>query len=109
MSDGFSVNPDELEAVVKRLRALQQNISTCGTNTKYKTDISRDAFGGNFVEAQALYEAHGKMQAFLTQTIADLDALINEYGDKTQTAHARYTGGELDKQATMNQLTPRTV
>ncbi|MGW4383089.1 hypothetical protein [Kitasatospora sp. NPDC004531] len=109
MSDGFRVNPDELEAVVKRLRALQQNISTCGTNTKYKTDISRDAFGGDFVEAQALYEAHGKMQAFLTKTISDLDALINEYGDKTQTAHAAYTGGELDKQAQMNQLSPRTV
>ncbi|MEV4558991.1 hypothetical protein AB0K51_18655 [Kitasatospora sp. NPDC049285] len=104
MSEGYRVNPAELEAVVKRLRALQQNISTCGTNTKYKTDITRDAFGGDFVEAHALFEAHGKMQVFLTQTISDLDALINEYGDKTQLVTDRYNGRETDGQATMNQI-----
>ncbi|ROR44177.1 hypothetical protein [Kitasatospora cineracea] len=104
MSDGYSVNPAELEAVVKRLRALQQNISTCGSNTRYKTDITQDAFGGDFVEARALYSAHGNMQAFLTQTISSIDALINEYGDKTQIVHDRYVGREDDGQTTMNQI-----
>jgi len=109
VSDGYRVNTDELEAVVRRLRALQQNISTCGTNTKYKTDISREAFGGDFVEAQALYAAHGNMQSFLTQTISNLDALINEYGEKTQMVTDSYKIREDEGRATMNGFQAREV
>ncbi|WP_354640775.1 hypothetical protein [Kitasatospora camelliae] len=107
MSEGYRVNTDELEAVVRRLRTLQQNISTCGTNTKYKTDISRDAFGGEFAEANALYSAHSNMQVFLSQTISNLDALINEYGDKTQTVTDSYKAREDEGQATMRRYEER--
>ncbi|MFJ1705764.1 hypothetical protein [Kitasatospora sp. NPDC088346] len=102
MSDGYRVNTDELEAVVKRLRTLQQGINECGNKAKYNTVVTREDFGGDFLEAQAMYAAHGKMQQFLTTTISKLDALINEFGDKTHTVNEAYKGREYDGVTVMN-------
>lgn len=102
MSDGYQVNTDELEAVVKRLRALQQNLGQTADKTKYNTVVHRNDFGGSFVEAEALYTAHGDMQRFLTDTIAKLNDLINDFGDKTKTVNDNYRTTEDDTKSVMN-------
>ncbi|GAA1071815.1 hypothetical protein F4556_004569 [Kitasatospora gansuensis] len=102
MSDGYQVNTDELEAVVKRLRALQQNIGQTADKTKYNTVVKREDFGGNFPEASALFTAHDGMQAFLAKTIADLNSLINDFGDKTKMVTENYRGLEEDQKSVMN-------
>ncbi|MEU9128578.1 hypothetical protein AB0D08_10775 [Kitasatospora sp. NPDC048540] len=102
MSDGYRVNTDELEAVVTRLRALQQGINECGNKAKYNTVVTREDFGGDFLEAQSMYSAHGTMQQFLTGMIADLDSLINEFGDKTHTVNEAYKAREYEGVSAMN-------
>ncbi|GAA3053982.1 hypothetical protein GCM10020229_77050 [Kitasatospora albolonga] len=103
MSDGYRVNTDELEAVVRRLRTLQQNLGQTANSTKYNTVVEPGDFGGaGFKEAKALADSHGNMQAFLTRTIAQLNSLINEFGDKTQTVNENYRGTEYDQKSVMN-------
>jgi len=102
MSDGFRVNTDELEAVVKRLRALQQNLGQTANKSKYNTVVPRADFGGNFAEAEALHSAHDNMQRFLAKQISDLDALINDFGDKAQANNDGYRGSDADQAARMN-------
>ncbi|BFV59063.1 hypothetical protein KCMC57_up41670 [Kitasatospora sp. CMC57] len=102
MSDGYQVNTDELEAVVKRLRALQQNIGQTADKTKYNTVVEPGHFGGSFSEASALYSAHSGMQSFLTQTITDLNNLINDFGDKTKMVTDNYRSIEEDQKSVMN-------
>ncbi|MGW4646092.1 hypothetical protein [Kitasatospora sp. NPDC004289] len=102
MSDGYQVNTDELEAVVKRLRVLQQNLGQTANKSKYNTVVDSGNFGGNFAEAQELYRAHSNMQDFLAQTIAELNDLINDFGDKTQTVNANYRGTEYEQRSVMN-------
>ncbi|MEV4614032.1 hypothetical protein AB0K43_15770 [Kitasatospora sp. NPDC049258] len=109
MSDGYRVNTDELEAVVKRLRTLQQGISECGSKAKYNTVVTRDDFGGDFQEAQAMFAAHDRMQQFLTNTIAQLDSLINEFGDKTHTVNQAYLARESDGVMVMDGHNGRAV
>ncbi|MEV8096826.1 hypothetical protein [Kitasatospora sp. NPDC085879] len=90
MADGYRVNTDELEAVVKRLRALQQGLSECGNKAKYNTVLVSDDFGANFDEAKQLFAAHSQMQQFLSQHIQELDSLINDFGDKTHSVNTAY-------------------
>ncbi|MFJ9522160.1 hypothetical protein ACIRPK_28395 [Kitasatospora sp. NPDC101801] len=109
MSDGYEVNTDELEAVVKRLRTLQQNIGQTADKSKYNTVVGPNDFGGNFLEAHSLYAAHGSMQNFLSQTIAKLNELINEFGDKTKMVTDSYTGIEADHTSALNSQQPKAV
>ncbi|MGW2399770.1 hypothetical protein ACWCYY_24725 [Kitasatospora sp. NPDC001664] len=103
MSNGYRVNTDELEAVVRRLRALQQNLGQTANSSKYNTVVGTTDFGGEgFKEAQALATAHDGMQNFLAKTIADLNTLINEFGDKTQTVNDNYRGTEYDQKSVMD-------
>ncbi|MGK4581064.1 hypothetical protein [Kitasatospora sp. HPMI-4] len=101
MSDGFRVDIDELEAVVKRLRALQQNLGQTANKSKYNTVVARSDFGGDFAEAQALYTAHDQLQQFLARTTADLDSLINEFGNKTKTVNDAYRNDDEQQVAAM--------
>ncbi|MDH6577169.1 hypothetical protein [Kitasatospora sp. MAP5-34] len=109
MSDGYRVNTDELEAVVKRLRALQQSLGQTADKTKYNTVLVQDDFGGNFVEAQQLYAQHDAMQQSLTAMVTNLDNLINDFGDKTHTVNTSYRSLEQDGVVTMNQQQERIV
>ncbi len=102
MSDGYQVNTDELEAVVKRLRTLQQNLGQTADKTKYNTVVAEGDFGGKFLEAQSLYSAHKGMQDFLARTIAELNDLINDFGDKTKMVNDNYRGVEDDQKSVMN-------
>ncbi|MFI5533514.1 hypothetical protein ACIA8O_33760 [Kitasatospora sp. NPDC051853] len=103
MSNGYRVNTDELEAVVRRLRALQQNLGQTANSSKYNTVVAQNDFGGSgFKEAKALADAHGNMQSFLARTISDLNTLINEFGDKTQQVNENYRGTEYEQKSVMN-------
>ncbi|WP_441245878.1 hypothetical protein [Kitasatospora sp. McL0602] len=102
MSDGYRVNTDELEAVVKRLRALQQNLGQTADKSKYNTVTSRDDFGGDFVEAHSLSMAHDTMKSFLDDTCLKLNKLIGEFGDKTHTVTTSYQDLEEQGRVTMN-------
>ncbi|GAA2241975.1 hypothetical protein GCM10010430_24450 [Kitasatospora cystarginea] len=101
MSDGFRVNTDELEAVVKRLRDLQQNLGQTANKSKYNTVIARSDYGGDFLEAQSLYTAHDRMQQSLAQMTADLESLINDFGDKAKAVHDGYRNVEAQHAADM--------
>ncbi|MFG2823580.1 hypothetical protein ACGFX4_29660 [Kitasatospora sp. NPDC048365] len=68
----------------------------------YGTIVSQSDFGVNFSHADGLYQAHDRMQGWLSRTINDLNALINEFGDKTQTVNNAYKGLEMEGVATMN-------
>ncbi|WP_405013117.1 hypothetical protein [Kitasatospora sp. NBC_01539] len=94
MADGYRVSTGELEAVVKRLRALQQGLSECGSKAKYNTVLVSDDFGANFDEAAKLFGAHAQMQQFLSRHIQELDSLINDFGDKTHAVTAAYQARE---------------
>lgn len=94
MADGYRVNTVELEAVVKRLRALQQGLSECGNSAKYNTVVGSEDFGANFDEARTLFTAHSQMQQFLSQHIQELDSLINDFGDKTHAVNSAYLARE---------------
>ncbi len=109
MSDGYRVNTDELEAVVSRLRALQQNLGQTADKTKYNTVLVQDDFGGNFVEAQQLYAQHDAMQRSLADMVTNLDNLINDFGDKTHAVNTSYKGLEQDSVTTMNRQQERYV
>lgn len=102
MSDGYRVNTDELEAVVKRLRALQQNIGQTANKSKYNTVVARGDFGGDFAEAQALHSAHDSMHQSLNDMIGNLDALISDFGDKTHSVATAYRSREEEHAAAMN-------
>jgi hypothetical protein len=106
MSDGYRVNTDELEAVVKRLRTLQQNIGQTADKSKYNTVASRDDFGGDFAEADALFQAHDKMKSFLDDTCLKLNQLIGDFGDKTHTVTTSYQDLEEQGRVTMNAQVP---
>ncbi|GAA2143823.1 hypothetical protein GCM10009760_30620 [Kitasatospora kazusensis] len=109
MSDGYRVNTDELEAVVKRLRTLQQSLGQTADKTKYNTVLVQGDFGGSFVEAEQLYSQHGAMQQSLTAMVANLDQLINDFGDKTNTVTTSYKGLEEDGVVAMNSEQERIV
>ncbi|MFB7948276.1 hypothetical protein ACFC6L_25535 [Kitasatospora phosalacinea] len=96
MANGYRVNTDELEAVVKRLQVIQQNMAQTSERSAYGTDVSGTDFGSNFSHAAKVHEAHQNMQAWLTATIADLSGLINDFGGKTQTVNNAYKGLETE-------------
>ena len=107
MSDRYRVNTDELEAVVRRLRALQQNLSQTGTRSKYDTVVARNDFGGAFHEADALGSAHDNMQQFLASMVSDLDKLIGDFGNKSQTATDAYKAREDEGESVMTSYQAR--
>ncbi|KDN85191.1 hypothetical protein [Kitasatospora cheerisanensis] len=101
MADGFRVNTDELEAVVKRLRQIQQNMAQTADKSSHGTALAESDFGANFSHATTLYQAHSRVQLWLKDTINGLNGLINEFGDKTHTANSAYKGQEAENEATM--------
>ncbi|WP_371497307.1 hypothetical protein OG871_15175 [Kitasatospora sp. NBC_00374] len=101
MADGFRVNTDELEAVVRRLRTIQQNMSQTSEKSRYGTAVAREDFGVNFSHATALYDAHDNMHRFLNETIAGLDSLINEFGNKTHTVTENYKARDAEYRTVM--------
>ncbi|RKE19287.1 hypothetical protein [Streptomyces sp. TLI_171] len=101
MADGYRVNTDELEAVVRRLRAIQQNMAQTADKSAYGTEVAASDFGVNFSHATSLHEAHSRMQGWLNSTIQDLSTLINEFGDKAQAVNNAYKGQEADNAAAM--------
>ncbi|MFF4343362.1 hypothetical protein ACFY00_25950 [Kitasatospora sp. NPDC001540] len=107
MADGYRVNTDELEAVVKRLRTIQQNMAQTSDRSRYGTVASESDFGSNFAQAANLHTAHQRMQDWLTYNINNLNNLINEFGDKTQTVNEAYRGLETDGAANMAQFQQR--
>ncbi|AUG77497.1 hypothetical protein CFP65_2676 [Kitasatospora sp. MMS16-BH015] len=106
MSDGYRVNTDELEAVVKRLRTLQQNVGQTADKSKYNTVASQGDFGGDFTEAHTLFTAHDNMKQFLDDTCLKLNQLIGEFGDKTHTVTTSYRDLEEQGRVTMNAQHP---
>ncbi|MER5636318.1 hypothetical protein ABT095_05125 [Kitasatospora sp. NPDC002227] len=106
MSDGYQVNTDELEAVVKRLRTLQQNIGQTADKSKYNTVASQGDFGGDFAEARTLFEAHDNMKRFLDDTCLKLNQLIGDFGDKTHTVTTSYQDLEEQGRANMYRQQP---
>jgi hypothetical protein len=101
MSDGYRVNTDELEAVARRLRGIQQNLGRTGTRARYDTVVTRQDLGGDFQEAGELALAHDAMQRFLAGVIAELDQLIDDFGAKTQAVSSSYRSREEDGSAAM--------
>jgi len=101
MADGYRVNTDELEAVVRRLRVIQQNTAQTSEKSAYGTEVAASDFGSNFSHATELHQAHAKMQTWLTETINNLSQLINEFGDKANTVTNAYKNQETNNSAEM--------
>ncbi|MER8185440.1 hypothetical protein [Kitasatospora sp. NPDC094015] len=76
-------------------------MSQTSEKSRYGTMIAREDFGVNFSHAEELYNAHDNVQRFLNDTIAGLDTLINEFGDKTQMVTDNYKALEADNKAVM--------
>ncbi|MGW4804831.1 hypothetical protein [Kitasatospora sp. NPDC004272] len=101
MADGYRVNTDELEAVVRRLRVIQQNTAQTAEKSAYGTDVAASDFGSNFSHATELHQAHTRMQSWLTNTINNLNKLISDFGDKTHTVTNAYKSQEANNSAEM--------
>ncbi|MFC8719947.1 hypothetical protein [Kitasatospora sp. NPDC057198] len=101
MADGYRVNTDELEAVVRRLRIIQQNTAQTAEKSAHGTEVAASDFGSNFSHARNLHEAHSGMQDWLTDTINKLNKLISDFGDKAHTVTNAYKSQEANNSAEM--------
>ncbi|WP_148283097.1 MULTISPECIES: hypothetical protein [Kitasatospora] len=86
---------------MKRLQVIQQNMAQTSDRSAYGTDVGAADFGANFSHAAKVHEAHQNMQGWLTATITDLSALIDDFGNKAQTVNNAYKGLEADGVANM--------
>ncbi|MFD8565994.1 hypothetical protein [Streptomyces sp. NPDC059639] len=101
MADGYEVDLDALDQVVKELNQVLADMDGPKQKAKYGTDVPNGALGKNFSEAQELYDAHEKMKSKIqTEMIDKIEALVDKFGKKAQKAHGVYQDAEAENTIT---------
>jgi hypothetical protein len=92
---GYEVDLSYLQDTLKKLQGVSDGMDVvCGVSN-YQTNIARSEFGGDkFIEAGNLFAAHDHMKTELTKMIATLKSMIQDFTDKTGSAHAQYAAQE---------------
>ncbi|MGW2344674.1 hypothetical protein [Streptomyces sp. NPDC001661] len=97
MADGYDVDLDALDQVVKELNQVLKDMSGPKDKAKYGTYLPDGALGADFSEARDLYQAHEKMKTKIEKEMIDkIEDLIDKFGKKTQKAHGVYQNAEAD-------------
>ncbi|WP_327661287.1 MULTISPECIES: hypothetical protein [unclassified Streptomyces] len=97
MADGYDVDLDALDQVVKELNQVLKDMSGPKDKAKYGTYIPEGALGVDFSEARDLYSAHEKMKTKIEKEMIDkIEDLIDKFGKKTKKAHGQYQNAEAE-------------
>ncbi|MBK3644352.1 hypothetical protein ACFY2T_32875 [Streptomyces sp. NPDC001260] len=96
MSNGMRVDLSALDEVIRKLWTLLDDMDTAGTTSRYNTEITMSAFGGNctFLEAGDLFSAHKDAKDNLEKAIQGLHGLIDKFGTSTSKVKDKYTEQE---------------
>ncbi|MYT73288.1 MULTISPECIES: hypothetical protein [unclassified Streptomyces] len=97
MADGYEVDLDALDQVVKELNQVLKDMAAPKDKAKYGTYVPSGALGNGFSEAQDLYEAHGKMKQRIEEDMIDkIEKLVDKFGRKTDKARGVYQDAEAE-------------
>ncbi|MYW69559.1 hypothetical protein GTY65_36655 [Streptomyces sp. SID8379] len=100
MADGYEVDLDALDQVVKELNQVLKDMGGPKRKAAYSTYVPKAALG-NFDEAQKLADAHDAMKTRIEQDmIAKIEKLIDKFGRKTEKARGVYQDAEADNSIT---------
>ncbi|MFI5657852.1 hypothetical protein [Streptomyces sp. NPDC051684] len=97
MADGYEVDLDALDQVVKELNQVLSDMSGPKDKAKYGTYLPNGSLGNGFTEAQELYDAHGEMkQKIEVDMIAKIEKLVDKFGKKADKARGVYQDAEAE-------------
>ncbi|MEY9937014.1 hypothetical protein [Streptacidiphilus sp. MAP5-3] len=96
MSQGYEVNLDQLEVVVRGLRAVADSLEHPKSSARYDTTVPPGMLGTGFDGAASLTTQHGTMQDWLEGVIGQLQDFINTHAGQTKQAADAY--GEQEYQ-----------
>ncbi|MER5947755.1 hypothetical protein ABT127_17005 [Streptomyces sp. NPDC001904] len=100
MADGYEVDLDALDQVVKELNQVLKDMGGPKRKAAYSTYVPKSALG-NFDEAQKLADAHDAMKARIeNEMIGKIEKLIDKFGRKTEKARGVYQDAEADNSIT---------
>ena len=96
MSDGMRVDLSALDEVIRKLWTLLDDMDKAGQTSRYNTEITMAAFGGNctFLEAGELFSAHKEAKGNLEDAIQGLHGLIDKFSTSTSKVKDKYTEQE---------------
>lgn len=96
MADGYEVDLDALDQVVKELNQVLADMGGPKRKAAYSTYVPNDALG-DFDEARKLANAHDVMKHRIENDMIDkIEKLIDKFGQKTRKAHGKYQDAEAD-------------
>ncbi|MET8475312.1 hypothetical protein ABZY90_14220 [Streptomyces sp. NPDC006422] len=96
MADGYKVDLDALDQVIKELNQVLKDMGGPKRKAAYSTYVPKDALG-DFDEARDLANAHDEMKTRIEQDmIGKIEKLIDKFGQKTRKAHGQYQDAEAD-------------
>ncbi|WP_042425218.1 hypothetical protein [Streptacidiphilus anmyonensis] len=88
---GYEVDLSYLQDTYKKLQGIAYGMDHHTSAVNYKTNLSPSQFGGEgFLEADNLYQAHETMKNQLSAMMTTLQTMIQEFTDKTGSAHDQY-------------------
>ncbi|MEU6846737.1 hypothetical protein ABZ930_33215 [Streptomyces sp. NPDC046716] len=101
MADGYEVDLDALDQVVKELNQVLKDMGGPKDKAKYGTYVPDGALGKGFSEAQELYNAHGEMKNRIeVDMIEKIEKLVDKFGKKTEKARGVYQDAEAENSIT---------
>jgi hypothetical protein len=92
---GYEVDLSYLKDTLKKLQGVADGMDQHTSKVNYQTNLTRAQFGGEaFIEAGNLYQAHDNMKTQLGAMIHTLQQMIQEFTDKTGSAHDQYAASD---------------
>jgi hypothetical protein len=93
---GYEVDLSYLQDTLKKLQAVTDGMDDANSKAKYHTNLNRSQVGGElFIEAGNLHAAHEYMKTQLAAMITTLQSMIQEFTDKTGSAHDQYAAQDV--------------
>ena len=100
MADGYEVDLDALDQVVKELNQVLADMGGPKRKAAHATYVPDGALG-NFDEARDLYRAHADMKNRIEkEMIEKIENLIDKFGKKAKKAHGVYQDAEAENSNT---------
>ncbi|MEB8342649.1 hypothetical protein [Streptomyces endophyticus] len=96
MADGYEVDLDALDQVVKELNQVLKDMGGPKRKAAHSTYVPSAALG-DFDEARKLATAHDDMKTRIEKDMIEkIENLIDKFGQKTRKAHGAYQDAEAD-------------
>ncbi|RAG83549.1 hypothetical protein DN069_21770 [Streptacidiphilus pinicola] len=88
--NGYRVDVTALQATVRQLRSIADDLDTPRTSARYDTAIPHGTLGSGFAGATALADKHDELRDWLGSMIAELQGFIERYSGETKSAADAY-------------------